>query len=1114
MNGRPLHRWWQRRAAGPRTCLGKLVIASAAFVGMTLGRAADLGPPNGLGLRVARGFVVTQFAGPELADDIYCLTINPRGEVVVSGRGYVRTLIDVNHDGIADRAVDFGETTTGGMGLCFDGDDLWFVGDGALWRVRDADGDNHADGPAARVLDLPFSEHGGHAVRRGPDGGIYIMVGNETRLPGVYGPVGPLGGSKIDAGALLHLPAGAPAGSVRVVAHGFRNAYDFDFNWEGDIFTDDSDAEADALLPWYVPTRLYHVAPGGHHGWLLDGWKRSWPRPDYSPDTVEILAPLGRGSPTGVVCYRHRQFPEYYQEGLFALDWTFGRVQFASLEADGASYSTAPEVFLEPAGAAGFAPTDAAVSWDGALYISAGGRRSRGAVYRVDYVGEPGRANLATNWMFLAASEVLAVLDAPQPLEEWSRRLWLATARRLGSSAFVLAATDRRVSVPRRVRAIELLTETSDAAFAPNVATALARAEAPEVRARLAWSLGVRPSVNAGLLLGELANDNVAAVRVAALFALREQSPNLVAAVLEQAILANVDHADRRVRQTASLLATWLPAEGWDALVAGVPGIRGAARLPLIQATLERGRPDSVDRRAIDWTLGALAGIGTVEGRLEAVRLLQRAMGGENLERPSVEVFAGYEPAYTPDPTFAGRMELAAASLFPSGAPDLDRELARTLAMVRAANPAIASRVLAAIGPATDAASDFHYLATLARLGGNVSTDAMDRLALAIVGLDRKLLGQGLRSKQNWGARASELVQALLQRYPMLAPALVRQPELVRPGNLWLATLLGPARREACARLYRAAIQRTVGYPWTVELVNLLSALPPADVHPLFRRQLGQPTVRDRLILELAAAPRPEERPYYAASLASMDPRVAQAAAEALTRLPRDPSSLVPALRALRRLLGPAESRETRGKLLELLGHLTGEKFSARPGELDPIAAHAHIFAWVNQHYPGVLNQVDADDGESQAKWDQVLQNVVWSKGDAGRGQVVFENRGCAACHVGTSPLGPDLAGVAARLSTRDLFHAILYPSREIAPAWRMDRFHLRNGETVQGRVTFESGEVVLVQTGVGGTIRLEQAGVASQEPSDVSFMPGGLLARATPQELADLYAWLKSLGK
>ncbi len=49
------------------------------------------------GLRIPDGFEVTEYAGSDLANDIYCMTIDPQGRVVVSGRGYTRILVDDGH---------------------------------------------------------------------------------------------------------------------------------------------------------------------------------------------------------------------------------------------------------------------------------------------------------------------------------------------------------------------------------------------------------------------------------------------------------------------------------------------------------------------------------------------------------------------------------------------------------------------------------------------------------------------------------------------------------------------------------------------------------------------------------------------------------------------------------------------------------------------------------------------------------------------------------------------------------------------------------------------------------------------------------------------------------
>src|SRR5713101_878418 len=90
------------------------------------------------GLRVPPGFEVTEFADSKLANDIFSMTLDPRGRVVVSGRGYIRILVDDDNDGRADRAIDFADgPKDGAQGMLWEGSVLYFTGDGGLRRYRD-----------------------------------------------------------------------------------------------------------------------------------------------------------------------------------------------------------------------------------------------------------------------------------------------------------------------------------------------------------------------------------------------------------------------------------------------------------------------------------------------------------------------------------------------------------------------------------------------------------------------------------------------------------------------------------------------------------------------------------------------------------------------------------------------------------------------------------------------------------------------------------------------------------------------------------------------------------------------------------------------------------------
>ena len=352
--------------------------------------------PAAPGLRAPPGFVVTEYADNTLANDILSMTIDPRGRIVVAGKGYIRILVDDDHDGRANRAVQFSDSPReGAQGMLWEGDSLFVSGEGGLRRFRvGKDGDRAAGASELIRAARTGGEHESHAIRRGPDGWLYWLLGNSAGVRANFAqlPTSPIKDPL--AGCVVRFSPDLK--STEIVADGFRNAYDFDFNAEGELFTFDSDNERCVSLPWYEGTRFYHVIPGGHYGWLNPQRAETWRTPPYACDVVAPVLDLGRGSPTGVVCYRGQQFPEHYRGGFFLFDWTFGRVYFVKPERAGSSYRANKEVFLECTGDNGFAPTAALVHPEtGDLFIAIGGRGTRGAVYRVHYAGAEKSAALA-----------------------------------------------------------------------------------------------------------------------------------------------------------------------------------------------------------------------------------------------------------------------------------------------------------------------------------------------------------------------------------------------------------------------------------------------------------------------------------------------------------------------------------------------------------------------------------------------------------------------------------------------------------------------------------------------------------------------------------------------
>ncbi len=933
-------------------------------------------PIEELGLRVAPGFHMALYADSDLANDIQAMTLDAQGRVVVTGPGYIKTLLDTDHDGKADRAELFANTRSGGMGLCFEGSNLYFVGDGGLSVYRDRNSDGQADGPPEHLLATTFSEHGGHALRQGPDGWWYFIGGNDAGFTGqpITLPSSPV--RVPEAGALLRFSLDGKKSEI--IAHGLRNPYDFDFNALGDIFTFDSDVESDFHLPWYTPTRVYHLGYGGHHGWRLGGWTRSWNRPDSYVDTVDILESLGRGSPTGVVCYRHTQFPQHYRDGLFVLDWTFGRIFFLPLKPDGASYRAEAELFLEPIGSQGFAPTDVAVAPDGSLFVSIGGRRTRGAVYRIWHGDERPKSSPRNPKPRTDESEELdptawqKVLQAPQPLEAWSRARWTPRARKIGAQPFRLAVVNDRLPPSERIRAIEVVTEMFGGLETARAMVA-AQARSPQIRARVAWSVGRVPCENLEMVLTPLAKDGHPAVRCAALEAMTDRIGQLDAGEIGQLLPSSLGHPDKRLRQAAARLAARLPDDVWANLGERLEKAGIQAKLTALLAALWRADESSDRSRIVAQTASLLPQITDPKGRLQAVRLLMLALGDYHLHGPSSEVYTAYELP-RPAPTDHALLNAARANLresLPAGHDALDRETARLLAMLEDNDPALLHSIAGFLTESSPAAADFHYLIVFSRLPGERPIELTRQIAAAVRRLDPKLGESEFGQRKNWNLRLVELITQLIRHDPRLTEEWLQHPDFVAPGQIILTVAFDPPTRLRAAALFKSAVEHDSPFPWSGELVALLSALPAQEVYPLYREHWAQTELREPILIQLARRPDSLDRAKFLHVLEQARPEMLRVCLTALEQLPRDPrpTNLVPALRALRRLLSDPPQKELRAQTLALINRQADQDLRVHERGTDWAAlrnAYEPVFAWFRRQHPSLATALVEPSAEKR----------------------------------------------------------------------------------------------------------------------------------------------------
>jgi len=143
------------------------------------------------------------------------------------------------------------------------------------------------------------------------------------------------------------------------------------------------------------------------------------------------------------------------------------------------------------------------------------------------------------------------------------------------------------------------------------------------------------------------------------------------------------------------------------------------------------------------------------------------------------------------------------------------------------------------------------------------------------------------------------------------------------------------------------------------------------------------------------------------------------------------------------------------------------------------------------------------------------LPELMKLKGDAAKGQAMFTQAGCVACHRVKGQFidfGPDLTQIGAKLSQDGLFTAILYPSAAIEHSFVGQNVTTKDGQMVMGYIVSETDAELTLRLAGGASTTVKKVNIVKKEELKDSLMPPGLAAAIGPQGLADLVAWLQTL--
>ncbi|MCX6855354.1 MAG: NPCBM/NEW2 domain-containing protein [Verrucomicrobia bacterium] len=143
------------------------------------------------------------------------------------------------------------------------------------------------------------------------------------------------------------------------------------------------------------------------------------------------------------------------------------------------------------------------------------------------------------------------------------------------------------------------------------------------------------------------------------------------------------------------------------------------------------------------------------------------------------------------------------------------------------------------------------------------------------------------------------------------------------------------------------------------------------------------------------------------------------------------------------------------------------------------------------------------------------LTDLMKLKGDATKGQQMFMQAGCVACHQVKGQFinfGPDLSQIGNKLSQDGLFTAVLYPSAAVEHSFGGLSVTTKEGQTAMGYVISETADELTLRINGGASMPVKKSSIVKKEDLKDSLMPPGLAAAIGPQGLADLVAYLQTL--
>ena len=193
--------------------------------------------------------------------------------------------------------------------------------------------------------------------------------------------------------------------------------------------------------------------------------------------------------------------------------------------------------------------------------------------------------------------------------------------------------------------------------------------------------------------------------------------------------------------------------------------------------------------------------------------------------------------------------------------------------------------------------------------------------------------------------------------------------------------------------------------------------------------------------------------------------------------------------------------------------HLT-EQLKKHVVNLDGLSADV---AMKEEEKAIVLPKADPNDPNAIANllFDAVATRAAATPGDVEKGRLLFRQQSCINCHTfanGQQPKGPHLVDIGKRYKRAELIESIVQPSKKIAQGFDTWAIAMDDGKIYTGFIVLESAETVTLRDATGISHELIQDQIEDRVKQEISMMPQGIVGNLSPEQLADLLAYLEAL--